>query len=200
MCTPCLALEYGEYGYNVESKSRNVFSMEWFRLNGVIFEHDGVWCIGTGSINQDIIYKKWRQWIFWLLGVLFEGNLKALISYSSTRRQNELMTRLRFRLVGRRAGLCAWSIWTYLTCKVFDNGMMRVVLLIIIVVPNRRQSTVSAICQPPVNPTVHTPITQMIILLPDVQSCYLDCYVDSISKSQDACCAANWHFSRCLWR
>ena len=70
---------------------------------------------------------------FLLLGVLFEGILKAFISFSSTRRQNDLMTRLNIRLVGRRAGLCASSVWTYLTCKVFDSDMMRVLLLIVIV-------------------------------------------------------------------
>jgi hypothetical protein len=47
---------------------------------------------------------------FLLLGVLFEGILKAFISFSSTRRQNDLMTRLNIRLVGRRAGLCASSV------------------------------------------------------------------------------------------
>ena len=70
--------------------------------------------------------------MFLLLVVLFESILKAFISYLSTRRQNDFMTRLSIRLVGRRAGLCALSV-TYLTCKVFDSDMMRVLLLIVIV-------------------------------------------------------------------
>ncbi len=47
---------------------------------------------------------------FLMVGVLFEGFSPAFISYSSTRRQNDLMTRLSTRLVCRRAGLCALSV------------------------------------------------------------------------------------------
>ena len=97
------------------------------------------------------------------------------------------MTRLSIRLVGRRAGLCALSVRTYLTCKVFDSGMMRVVLLIVIVLISccaKREKVYLSTLR-----TVNTPMTKKFILMPDVD-CYEDCFVDIISKSQDACCAA----------